>query len=136
MKRFDEYIESYFEGTINEEELNELTEFLCSDDSSDKKYDEIKAVMSYFSVASQKYKAKKRKAGERLLLWSSAATIALFVTISLTLQNNRHTYVNYIYGEKTSDAKIVMDEVDNIMTDIFANETKVDHQLENILKNK
>ena len=160
-KTIDELIEGYFEGTLSDSEETKLKVFLASDEGQDPEYDEVRAVMGYFaagravilsgakdlaprrsktttaSIYPDRAQSAARRGGLRhRLLWPQvtaiAASLAIIVTLGVSLYNKTNVCVSYVSGQKITDKEVVMNDVDNILADLLSDRTDMEEQLTNI----
>ena len=141
MNKINEYIDRYFEGTLSEAEELKLKAFLASPEGQAAEYDEARAVMGYFAVGKslsrKDAKEYSRKSGLRSLrVWLRVAVAAvcagIFITIGVNVYNKENICVSYVGGQKVTDKEVVMNDVDNILADLFSGGTDVDEQLNEI----
>ncbi len=145
MKQINEYIDRYFEGTLSEAEELRLKTFLASPEGQASEYDEARAVMGYFAVGKslsrKDAKEYSRKGGRRHgSTWLRAAVAAvcagIFITIGVNVYNKENICVSYVGGQKVTDKEVVMNDVDNILADLFSGGTDVDEQLNEFFGNQ
>ena len=86
MKKIDELVDGYFEGTLSEDEETALKLFLASEEGQGPEYDEVRAVMGYFAAGrsveilrSRPLPQNDRKVWRRIL--AIAASMAIIITI-------------------------------------------------------
>ena len=162
MEKINEIIDRYFEGTLSNEEEARLKVFLASPEGQSSKYDEVRAVMGFFSVgrsvimdeakdlASRMSKtppasiypdrarsaASRRSLRIRGTIWSRiaavAASLAIIVTLGVSLYNKSNVCVSFVGGQKVTDKEVVMNDVDNILSDLLADRVDMEEQLVNI----
>ena len=141
MNKINEYIDRYFEGTLSEAEELELKAFLASPEGQASEYDEVRAVMGYFavgkSISRKEADEYSRKGGRRnSSVWLRVAVAAvcagIFITIGVNVYNKENICVSYVGGQKVTDKEVVMNDVDNILADLFSGGTDVDEQLNEI----
>lgn len=127
MERINDLIDRYFEADLSDAEELELKEFLVSDKGQSPEYDEVRAVMCYFAAG------RALSSGGRSVLWprlaAAAAAVALFLTIGIHIYNNNNYCVSYADGVKVTDKEVVMNDVDNILADLFSGRTDMEDQL-------
>ncbi|MBR5661573.1 MAG: hypothetical protein IKW99_08485 [Bacteroidales bacterium] len=160
-KTIDELIEGYFEGTLSDSEETSLKVFLTSEEGQDPEYDEVRAVMGYFaagravilseakdlapqrsktttaSIYPDRARSAARRGGLRSwLLWprfaAIAASLAIIVTLGVSLYNKSNVCVSYVSGQKITDKEVVMNDVDNILADLLSDRVDMEEQLVNI----
>lgn len=151
MERIDEMIERYFEATLSEEEETALKAFLVSPEGQAPEYDEVRAVMGFFAAgravrqvhqlgkrAHQPGRSLSSPKGRwfgRLTIrpWMKvaviAASLALIVTLGVSLNNKENICVSFVDGKKVTDKEVVMNDVDNILADLLSDRTGVEEQL-------
>ena len=138
MNRIDEYVSRYFEGTLSEVEERELKDFLSSPQGQVPEYDEVRAVMGYFSVGkSLVRKEEKERSGSTSRrngsLWLrtavAAACVGIFIALGVNVYNKENICVSYVGGQKVTDKEVVMNDVDGILADLLSGGTDVDEQL-------
>ena len=145
MNKINEYIDRYFEGTLSETEELKLKAFLSSPEGQASEYDEARAVMGYFavgkSISRKEADEYSRKGGRRnSSVWLRVAVAAvcagIFITIGVNVYNKENIKenicVSYVGGQKVTDKEVVMNDVDNILADLFSGGTDVDEQLNEI----
>ena len=151
MERMDEIIERYFEAALSEEEETALKAFLVSPEGQAPEYDEVRAVMGYFAAGrslslpkgsrtppSSVYPVRARSAASRrslrhLSLWiraaAVAASMAIIVTLGVSLYNKSNICVSIVDGKKVTDKEVVMNDVDNILADLLSDRVGMEEQL-------
>ncbi len=138
MKRIDEYIDRYFEGTLSEAEELKLKVFLTSPEGQASEYDEARAVMGYFAVGKSLSRNETKEYSRAGTVWSRIAVAAACVVIFIALGVNVYNYnkenicVSYVVGQKVTDKEVVMNDVDKILADLLSGGTDVDEQLNEI----
>ena len=134
MKKIDEIMDRYFEGTLSAEEETRLKVFLASTEGQSPEYDEVRAVMGYFAVG--KAINNRAKIIRRPVLWrrvaAVAASLALLITIGINIYNKENICVSFVGGQKVTDKEVVMNDVDNILADLLADRVDMEEQLVNI----
>ena len=135
MKKIDEIIDGYFEGTLSAEEEVQLKVFLASPEGQSSEYDEVRAVMGYFSVGKAINNTTRRTA-DHPALWrrvaAVAAGLALLISIGINIYKKENICVSFVGGQKVTDKEVVMNDVDNILADLLADRVDMDEQLVNI----
>ena len=58
-----------------------------------------------------------------------AASLALIFTLGVSLYNKTNVCVSYVSGQKVTDKKVVMNDVDNILADLLSNRTDMEELL-------
>ncbi len=141
MKRIDEHIDRYFEGTLSEAEELSLRDFLASPEGQASEYDEARAVMGYFAVGKSlsrnETKEYSRQGSRRnSTVWLRVAVAAvcagIFITLGISVYNKENICVSYVVGQKVTDKEVVMNDVDKILADLLSGGTDVDEQLNEI----
>ena len=134
MERIDEIIERYFEATLSEEEETALKAFLVSPEGQAPEYDEVRAVMGYFATGRVVRQANQRRLSIRpwMKVAAVAACMALIFTLGVNLYNKDNVCVSFVGGQKVTDKEIVMNDVDNILSDLLADRVDMEEQLVNI----
>ncbi len=144
MNRIDEYVNRYFEGTLSEAEELRLKAFLSSPEGQAPEYDEVRAVVGYYSVGRLLFRkdniAYSRK-GVRFasLLAKSAvaaACVGIFIALGVNLYNKENICVSYVGGLKITDKEVVMNDVDDILADLLSGGTDVDKLLKDFFENQ
>jgi hypothetical protein len=142
MKRIDEYIEGYFEGTLSKSEERRLERFLSSEDGMKPEYDEIRAVMGFYCVGRrmESVKSSSSAPGRQALPWGmfvAAACGAILLAVGLNLAGNRleDTCVLYAGSQEITDKEVVMDHVESIISDLLADQTEIDGELNEFFGN-
>ena len=111
-------VNKYFEAETTPEEERRLRRFLAETD--DPAFDDVRAVMGFLSVRKERHAAEK---GVRR--WTAsvavAASLILLSVLGLNLAG-RDDCVMYAYGEKTTDRTVVMNDVSDILTDLFSDD--------------
>ena len=156
MKKIDELIEGYFEGTLSQDEETALKVFLASEEGQGPEYDEVRAVMGYFaagrrfgspvdevedssaSLRSAPYPGKcsseepstARKSTFRTkTLVAAAASMAIIITLGVSIYNRNNVCVSFVGGQKITDKEVVMNDVDNILADLLSDRTDMEELL-------
>ena len=162
MKSVNELIEGYFEGTLSQDEETALKVFLASEEGQGPEYDEVRAVMGYFAagrsvifgntkvITSRRsetppasiYPDRARSAARwrslrlREIVWrriaAIAASLAIIITLGVSLYNKTNVCVSYVSGQKITDKEVVMNDVDNILADLLSDRTDMEEQLTGI----
>ena len=111
-------IDKYFEAETTPEEERALREFLARTD--DPAFDEARAVLGYFSA--QRSRRATRGRVVRLTGFAAAAAgLALVAVLGHSLlPRTDDTCVMYAYGEKNTDTQVVLDDVNNTLTNLFS----------------
>ncbi len=137
MKKIDELIEGYFEGTLSQNEETALKVFLASEEGQGPEYDEVRAVMGYFAAGrsveilrSHPLPQNDRKVWRRIL--AIAASLAIIITLGINIFNQNNVCVSFVGGKKITDREVVMNDVDNILADLLSDRVDMEEQLESI----
>lgn len=137
MKKIDELIEGYFEGTLSQNEETALKVFLASEEGQGPEYDEVRAVMGYFAAGrsveilrSRPLPQNDRKMWRRIL--AIAASLAIVITLGINIFNQNNVCVSFVGGKKITDREVVMNDVDNILADLLSDRVDMEEQLESI----
>ena len=107
-----ELVEKYFDALTTQQEEQELKKFLVTPAADAQCFNEIKAVMGYFS--SQKAKKKKqRNKTKKIARWSiAAAIVAIAATFAWNSRSNEENIcIAYVNGIKYTDEAMVMKEM-------------------------
>ncbi|MBR3441985.1 MAG: hypothetical protein IKH00_10040 [Bacteroidales bacterium] len=142
MKSVNELIEGYFEGTLSQDEETALKVFLASEEGQGPEYDEVCAVMGYFAAGravifgNTKAITSRRSLRLREIVWrriaAIAASLAIIITLGVSLYNKTNVCVSYVSGQKITDKEVVMNDVDNILADLLSDRTDMEEQLTGI----
>jgi hypothetical protein len=138
MKSVNELIEGYFEGSLSQDEETALKVFLASEEGQGPEYDEARAVMGYFAAgrAVIQNAARRRSLRRREAVWTRflavAASLAIIITLGVSLYNKTNVCVSYVSGQKITDKEVVMNDVDNILADLLSDRTDMEEQLTGI----
>ena len=156
METIDRIIERYFEADLSEAEEADLKAFLASEAGQAPEYDEVRAVMGYFAVGRSvkvssgedssgslrsapypgKCSSEESSARGKFVRWSRvvavAASLAMIVTLGVSLYNKDNVCVSIVEGRKVTDKEVVMNDVDNILSDLLADRVDMEEQLSNI----
>lgn len=142
MKSVNELIEGYFEGTLSQDEETALKVFLASEEGQGPEYDEVCAVMGYFAAGravifgNTKAITSRRILRLREIVWrriaAIAASLAIIITLGVSLYNKTNVCVSYVSGQKITDKEVVMNDVDNILADLLSDRTDMEEQLTGI----
>ena len=137
MKKIDELIEGYFEGTLSQNEETALKVFLASEEGQGPEYDEVRAVMGYFAAGrsveilrSRPLPQNDRKMWRRIL--AIAASLAIVITLGINIFNQNNVCVSFVGGKKITDREVVMNDVENILADLLSDRVDMEEQLESI----
>ncbi len=142
MKSVNELIEGYFEGSLSQDEETALKVFLASEEDQGPEYDEVRAVMGYFAAGravifgNTKAITSRRSLRLREIVWrriaAIAASLAIIITLGVSLYNKTNVCVSYVSGQKITDKEVVMNDVDNILADLLSDRTDMEEQLTGI----
>lgn len=142
MKSVNELIEGYFEGTLSQDEETALKVFLASEEGQGPEYDEMRAVMGYFAAGravifgNTKAITSRRSLRLREIVWrriaAIAASLAIIITLGVSLYNKTNVCVSYVSGQKITDKEVIMNDVDNILADLLSDRTDMEEQLTGI----
>ena len=137
MKKINELIEGYFEGTLSQDEETALKVFLASEEGQGPEYDEVRAIMGYFAAGrsvetlrSRPLPQNDRKVWRRIL--AIAASLAIIITLGINIFNQNNVCVSFVGGKKITDREVVMNDVDNILADLLSDRVDMEEQLESI----
>ena len=117
MKYWLALCEKYFDALTTNEEEKALLHFLASDAANHPAFNEIKAVMGYFSTGKSITKKKKMHTVGKAMQWASmAACIAVTAVIgtsiyrqgTLPATGNREIFYACIDGKEYTDEEFVM----------------------------
>ena len=127
-----ELVEKYFDALTTRQEEEELKKFLATPAADAQCFNEIKAVMGYFS--SQKAKKKKQRSKiQKIARWSiAAAVVALAATFAWNGSSNEENIcIVYVNGIKYTDEAVVMKEMQQTfhMMGCTAEEYSIEGQL-------
>lgn len=127
-----ELVEKYFDALTTSQEEQELKKFLATPAADAQCFNEIKAVMGYFS--SQKTRKKKQRSKiKKIARWSiAAATIAIAATFAWNGRSNEENIcIAYVNGVKYTDEAVVMKEMQQTfcMMGNTAEEYSIEEQL-------
>lgn len=145
MKKINEYVDKYFDGTLSEADELKLKAFLASPEGMAHEYDEVRAVMGYFAVGksvARKEADKNSRGNVRRFspVWIrtavAAACVGIFIALGVNVYNKENICVSYIGGQKVTDKEVVMNDVDGILADLLSGGTDVDGQLNEFFGNQ
>ena len=115
---WDRLIERYYSGNTTIDEEKELSRFVFSE-SQNKRYDEIRAVLSY-----------SLKTIARI-----AACIAIILSINiLYFHSPRDICVTYIYGKKYTDTETVIEQMKHTVSQFDPTDITVEKELSSIFR--
>lgn len=133
LEEWHQLAEKYFEAETTAEEEKALRCFLISPYCPDKEFDEVKAVMGFFSVGK---KIRKKRFVFKPYRWIAAAMIVLVVgSVAWKITDDRkNVCVAYIAGTKCTDSREVMNQMKLSMKNVHSVEAdnSVDDQLKDI----
>ena len=139
MNKVNELIEGYFEGTLSQDEETALKVFLVSEEGQGPEYDEVRAVMGYFAAGrcsveilrSRTLSQNDRKHASAIWrrIAAVAASLAIIVTLGVSLYNRNNVCVSFVGGQKITDKEVVMNDVDNILADLLSDRTDMEELL-------
>lgn len=131
--------ERYFEAETTDQEEAELVRFLASPFAQGVEFDELRAVMGYFSVGKEEY-AKPRT----VFSWRKYGRLAAAVIAGLLMMTwggyefnrQQNLCVAYVYGERFTDPNRVLSEMETSLKNLQYEEVEetVDHQLSSIFQ--
>ena len=137
MKKINEYVNRYFEGTLSEAEELRLKDFLASPEGQAAEYDEVRAVMGYFAVGKSLARKERNEYSRSVSGWNGrlwlktavAACVGIFIALGVNIYNKENICVSYVGGQKVTDKEVIMSDVDGILADLLTGGTDVDGQL-------
>lgn len=138
MNKVNELIEGYFEGTLSQDEETALKVFLASEEGKDPEYDEVRAVMGYFAAGRSVEILRSRSLSQNdrkhdSAIWrriaAVAASLAIIITLGVSIYNKENICVSYVGGQKVTDKEVVMNDVDNILADLLSDRTDMEELL-------
>ena len=119
----------YFEAETSEAEEGQLKSFLCTPESSDPAFEEVRALMGLGAYSRHVYQKRRvsrtatpRKRSTTLLRWAAAIAIVLITGVSagtFAYQHNNQC-VAYIDGRKITDSRQVMQAMRTSMHNVGA----------------
>ena len=138
MNKVNELIEGYFEGTLSQDEETALKVFLVSEEGQGPEYDEVRAVMGYFAAGRSVEILRSRSLSQNdrkhaSAIWrriaAVAASLAIIITLGVSIYNKENICVSYVGGQKVTDKEVVMNDVDNILADLLSDRTDMEELL-------
>ena len=127
MKDYKEYIERYFEGMLSEDEELELKLFLASEEGQGPEYDEVRAVMGFFSTGCRGYEPTSVRRPEKVRrIVAIAASLALLVTLGVNIYNSNNFCVKMSGDGRITDKEVIMNDVDDILAELMSQGTDVE----------
>ena len=121
-----ELMRRYFDAETSPEEEKDLALYAASTD--DPAFEDLRGVLGYLSIGSQK-KAKKGRA-VRFYSLVAAASVATVAAIGITLSNQDHnSCIRYTYGNKEEDEALIMESVESSLADFFAGKSPAETNL-------
>lgn len=109
----------YFEGETTLEEEVALREFLAGND--DPRFDGLRAVMGFLVAERRSSEVRSRR-----LRWIPAVAAAVTVLIAAGVGMSRNTCVLYENGNRISDNTVVMEDVNNTLSELFGDSQRAD----------
>ncbi len=104
-KQAKELLRRYFEAETSDAEERQLRAFLVSDEARGAGFDEARAVMSFLAVGRRR---PKRVSMRKAAAWAASFLAAASLGIGWMVFQERNECVAYVYGEKVTNAEIVM----------------------------
>lgn len=104
-KQAKELLRRYFEAETSDAEERQLRAFLVSDEAKGAEFDEARAVMSFLAVGRRR---PKRVLMRKAAAWAASFLAAASLGIGWMVFQERNECVAYVYGEKVTNAEIVM----------------------------
>lgn len=104
-KQAKELLHRYFEAETSDAEERQLRAFLVSDEAKGAEFDEARAVMSFLAVGRRR---PKRVLMRKAVAWAASFLVAASLGIGWMVFQERNECVAYVYGEKVTNAEIVM----------------------------
>ena len=132
---WDRLIERYYSGNTTIDEEKELSRFVFSE-SQNKRYDEIRAVLSYSLIGSSiKGKIRSRQRVSLKTIARIAACIAIILSINiLYFHSPRDICVTYIYGKKYTDTETVIEQMKHTVSEFDPTDITVEKELSSIFR--
>lgn len=153
LDQYKQWTEAYFEATTSEEQEKALKLFLATPEAADPFFDEIKALMGVTAVIrrkerksqstvtqenSAKYLVRHSKAyspslKRQMMRWAAVLILGIAV-LTPTLMRwqpwDNEDCVAYIDGKKTTDPKVVLQEMRNTMANTLQEDASDDAALQ------
>ena len=138
MNKIDRYIEAYFDGSATLAQERRLKRFLASGKGQDSRYDEVRAVVSYFAAG----KAHNEPEAEHTAMspmWKIglATALACCIAAALVIGNisgqqpvQEDACWAYIGGKRITDRQVVMDEMESTLSELMSMHSEVYEQLD------
>ena len=132
---WDRLIERYYSGNTTIDEEKELSRFVFSE-SQNKRYDEIRAVLSYSLIGNSiKGKIQSRQRVALKMIARIAACIAIILSINiLYFHSPRDICVTYIYGKKYTDTETVIEQMKHTVSQFDPTDITVEKELSSIFR--
>ena len=125
-EKYLELMRRYYDAETSPEEEKDLALYAASTD--DPAFEDLRGVLGYLSIGSQK-KAKKVRA-VRFYSLVAAASVATVAAIGITLSNqDRNSSIRYTYGDKEEDEALIMESVESSLADFFAGKSPAEANL-------
>ena len=125
-EKYLELMRRYYDAETSPEEEKDLALYAASTD--DPAFEDLRGVLGYLSIGSQK-KAKKVRA-VRFYSLVAAASVATVAAIGITLSNqDRNSCIRYTYGDKEEDEALIMESVESSLADFFAGKSPAEANL-------
>ena len=125
-EKYLELMRRYYDAETSPEEEKDLALYAASTD--DPAFEDLRGVLGYLSIGSQK-KAKKVRA-VRFYSLVAAASVATVAAIGITLSNqDRNSCIRYTYGDKEEDEALIMESVESSLADFFAGKSPAETNL-------
>lgn len=122
--------ERYFEAETTSDEETALRQYVMDNDDPD--FDEVRAVMSYTSVAHRLAESHKPASHIKKIV-AAAAVILLLLAVTLPLLSSGDEYVAYVGGKRITDKEKVMQLMQKDMQTMTATDGNViEHQMQDM----
>ena len=131
MKDYKEYVERYFDGDLSEAEEQEFKLFLASGQGQGSEFDEVRAVMGFFSAGCSLYEPARESGKPYRVrrIVAVAASLALLVTLGINIYNRANLGVKFAGNQRITDKEVIMNDVDDMLADLMGEATDVEGQL-------